>query len=380
VVAIDALRGYVMLGVAVVNAHAFNNGLDSGNYAWDLALTARDRAGELISNLFFAHRSLPLLAFLLGVGLVMQTRSLDRVKVSTVLFRRYLALLAIGVLHGLLLWPGEILAAYAFIVLVLARYSVTWSIDTLKSVIAAFVAFSFGLSLYWALTDSALLQCSSPAIFAQTSFAQSNWLAARQLGVTEFIWAGLIGQGLNVNIWALMLIGVWCARLDTFWQHLREPSFRQPLVAVSVVVLAVSTALEWQFGRAGGWSSLGCSGQAVSRFVLFETTTMFACVPVVLTLFAWLAKRSAGAAWFKQFVAVGRAPLTMFIGQSVVFTLLFNKTFIGLHGEVGRFGVLVAAVLTYAVLAVWIDRRYARRGLVAPAERGWRKLYRRSGA
>ncbi|MDB5890695.1 MAG: rane protein [Polaromonas sp.] len=372
VLAIDALRGYAMLGVAVVNAHAFNHGFNTGNYAWDLALTLPDRAAELISNLGFAHRSISLLAFLLGVGLVVQSRSLERNQVSAALSRRYLVLLAIGVVHGLLLWPGDILAAYAVMVLVLGRFAVAWSPGRLKSAIGALVLFSFGMTLYWALTIPYVLQCQVTASSAEVSFAQSNWLAGRRYAVSEFLWSGLIGQLLNANIWALVLLGVWCGRAQAFWQHLRNPSFRQPLVLASLALLAVSTTAEWLTGRAGGWSTSSCFGSVISLFHLAETTTTFVSVPVLLTLFAWLAQRRPGAPAVKVLEAVGRAPLTMFFGQSVAFTLVFSHAFMGLHGQVGRLGVLATAVLTYALLAVWIERRYRRRGVSAPLERLWR--------
>ena len=48
--------------------------------------------------------------------------------------------------------------------------------------------------------------------------------------------------------------------------------------------------------------------------------------------------------------------------------------FVGLHGQIGRFGVLAIAVLTYTLLAVWIDRQFVRRSVVPPVERLWRRL------
>ena len=368
------MRGYAMLGVAVVNAHAFNQGLSIGNYGWSLALTAHDRAAELISNLVFAHRSLPLLAFLLGVGLVVQSRALERTKVSAVLFRRYLTLLAIGLIHGLLLWPGDILAVYAIIVLVWARYAVTWSLVALKWSIAALLCVSFGPILYGVLTVHHAVQCWPDLLVAPASFAQSNWLTARGGAAREFVEVGVLGQGLNATVWVLVLLGVWCGRTDGFWRHLQQPTFRQPFFVFSMALLAVSTAVEWHTGRAGGWLPLSCDGRVISQFYLAETTSTFASVPVLLTLFAWLAQRRSHWPTFRLFEAVGRAPLTMFIGQSVVFTLAFNPMFMGLHGQIGRLGVLAIAVLTYTLLAFWIDRRFVRRSVVPPVERLWRKL------
>jgi uncharacterized protein len=370
----DAARGYALLGVGVVNAHTFNIGFNSGNYAWDLALTAHDRASELISNLVFAHRSLPLLAFLLGVGLVVQSRGLERAAVSARLVPRYLALLLIGVVHGVLLWPGEILAAYALMVLLLGRLAARWSDRANRRVLAVLLVLSFAVSLYWTLPDREPLRCTAENVFAETSFTQSGWLSALRWRGVEYLFNGFLGQLLLPWIWAIVLLGVICGRSDAFWRHLQAPSFRHPLVVWGTAVLVVSTAAEWWTGRAGGWSSLSCGGAVVSWFSLIERITVFACIPFLLTLMAWLVQRPAARLPSAGLIAVGRAPLTMFIGQSVVFAVLFNETFFGLHGLLERGEVLLIAVLTYLALAAWIDWRYLRRGRVPPGERLWRAL------
>ncbi len=377
--ALDAARGYALLGVAVVNVHAFSVGLATGNYAWDRALTWYDQAAELISNLVFAHRSLPMLAFLLGVGLVVQTRALERAGVGKALFGRYFALLLIGIAHGVLLWPGEILAAYALMVLLLARFAVGWSDALLKLAIGLLIALSLA-SLLLITDDRGPLRCQSQALLLASSFAQPGWLASRVQGAIEFFWVGLLGQVLIAWLWLVVLLGVWCGRRDAFWKFLDQPSFRHPVVASSAAILVVSTTVEWITGRAGGWSSLSCGGSVVVFFSWAETITALASVPVLLTLFAWLVRQGAASALMTRVQAVGRAPLTMFIGQSIVFALLFNQSVLGLHGRLDRVAVLVIAVTTYFALAEWIARRYVARGLPAPGERFWRGLTARLSA
>lgn len=360
--------------MAIVNAHAFNQGLGSGNYAWHLALGAHDRAAELFANLVFAHRSLPVLAFLLGVGLVVQTRHLERAKVGAVLLQRYAVLLAIGLVHGFLLWPGDILAAYAFIVLVLARFAVTWSRPTLWWVATALLFYTLAPALHEALTAHDGLDCWGEMLAAPSSFAQQDWLTARRIGASEFLEFGLRGQGLNAMVATLVLLGVACARADGFWQHLQQPSFLHPVFIASAALLAGSSALEWQTGPAGGWLALACTGRAMAQFHLAETVSTFASVPVLLTLFARLAQRWTVARPLRLLQSVGRAPLTMFIGQSILLTLAFSPMFVGLNGQVGRASVLAIAVLSYALLAVWIELAFVRRGTLPPAERLWRRL------
>jgi uncharacterized protein len=371
--AIDAARGFALLGVAVVNAHTFNGGFNSGNYAWNLAVHWADQAAELVSNLLFAHRAFPLLAFLLGVGLVVQTRGIASAHLAQSLHARYLALLVIGIAHGFLLWPGEILTAYALMVLLLARYAVAWLRTTLDRVLCVFLVLSFAVALYGAVVEHRPLACKRDDFFAATSFAQSTWLAERMVGAKEFLVGGL-GHVVGVWIWALVLLGVWCGRTEGFWEHLKRPRFSHPVVLASGAMLALSTAVELKTGIAGAWSSLICEGAAASQFSLAENATMFASVPILITVFAALARVAAEQKWFLRLQAVGRAPLTMFLSQSVVFSVVFSHHLFGLHGRIGRAGVFVIAVLTYLALAAWIDQCYVQRGLTPPGERLSRAL------
>jgi uncharacterized protein len=380
VAALDAARGFALLGVAIINAHAFNTGFNVGNYAWNAANRVFDQAAELISNLLFAHRSLPVLAFLLGVGLVVQTQKLPPAvqrfewpNVAKALWPRYAALGLIGIAHGLLLWPGEILTAYALIVLTLARYALRWQPRTLDRVLAFFLIVQFGFELYFVATERAPLSCKKEDFFSSISFAQSNWFVARRAGISEYFLSGLL-QSMVSQIWTLVLLGIWAGRSAWFWAFLKTPSLKHPVLWASAAMLSLSTFFEWKMGIAGGWSTLLCQGGAVSSFSLAEKTTGYAVVPVIVAAFALLSQLQAGRTWWQRLIAVGRAPITMFVGQSVVLSILFSHSFFGLHASVGRGGVLVLAVLTYWMLAAWIDQRYFQYGRVAPGEQFWRWL------
>lgn len=81
--------------------------------------------------------------------------------------------------------------------------------------------------------------------------------------------------------------------------------------------------------------------------------------------------RSALASLVK---ATGRAPLTQFIGQSIVFALLFNKSLIGWYGELGRGTYSLIAVVTYLLLGGFIGAWLAAGHAHGPMEIVWRWL------
>ena len=112
-VAIDLARGIAMLGVALVNIHAFA-ATWSSLYGLDMARSIADVVAETVNAMLFTHRSYPVLSFLFGAGLALQwSHSPETTRRPQQLRGRLWALLGIGVAHGLLRWPGDVLTTYA---------------------------------------------------------------------------------------------------------------------------------------------------------------------------------------------------------------------------------------------------------------------------
>ena len=116
---LDVLRGIAVFGILLVNIWGFAWGTLSLRYG-----TLPDPAPWLDQAAIFAVAALaefkfyPIFAFLFGAGFALHTRSLRRQLGSwpaaqTAYRRRLRWLLAIGLLHGLLLWSGDVLASYA---------------------------------------------------------------------------------------------------------------------------------------------------------------------------------------------------------------------------------------------------------------------------
>lgn len=113
---LDMLRGFAILGILAVNAIAF---------AWPVELTMAespppgdlsraDFIGLWVTDVFFSDKMRTLFTMLFGVSvfLVGGERS-DEVR-GKVLIRRLLWLGLFGILHGALLWYGDILLHYAY--------------------------------------------------------------------------------------------------------------------------------------------------------------------------------------------------------------------------------------------------------------------------
>jgi uncharacterized protein len=115
---VDALRGVALMGIVQVNIQCFTWG--SGNVLGYL----RQPPGDAESALYFLQSALvegkfyPMFAFLFGAGVVLQLRKarrggLGRAAARAIQRRRLAFLFVAGLLHGTLLYCGDVLSAYA---------------------------------------------------------------------------------------------------------------------------------------------------------------------------------------------------------------------------------------------------------------------------
>ena len=98
----DVLRGLALLGILIVNVQAF-----AGFREW--TQTGLDRAVQVVTDIVFNGRSISLFAMLFGWG---AAGLLARHGPSRLL-RRLLVLLAIGTLHYVFVWHGDIISTYS---------------------------------------------------------------------------------------------------------------------------------------------------------------------------------------------------------------------------------------------------------------------------
>ena len=112
----DLARGLLLALIAVANVHLYLVARPIGYRGYPTGLEGVDRAVAVVQMVLVDGRVYPLFAALVGYGLA---RLAERGP-EGVLRRRGLVLLGIGALHGLLLFPGDIIGAYAVVILLVA--------------------------------------------------------------------------------------------------------------------------------------------------------------------------------------------------------------------------------------------------------------------
>ena len=369
--AVDLARGIALLGVALVNVHAFAS-VWSTVYGLDLAKNTADVIAEYANAVLFTHRSYPVLAFLFGVGLAWQWQRLPEAdRKPNRLRARLWALLLIGVAHGLLLWPGEVLTVYAVMGLVLVSLLRFSDHVILGVVISGYLGTALmysSIAMSWFVWDGA----PTPVVEPTASFALSSVRSALQSHRQEFLERGLM-QLLVPDFWAHALFGVWAGRSGALQRFLHDPLARRWVVIVGALLFSFGTTLEVVAARYGGWDALVTQDWGVALMTLALLWASLGGLWLWLTLVGMWA-RSGDSGMSDLVIAAGRAPLTQFIGQSIVFAVLFNKSLVGLHGEVGRGVYSLIAITTYLLLCAFSRAWLASGHSYGPMEIVWRRL------
>lgn len=136
--ALDALRGFALCGILLMNIPAMGQTWLSGTPLGHPSTADPSWVTWVIQKLFFEGSMRGLFTLLFGAGVLFMTRKADSpggpVAVADVYYRRCLCLIALGVANVLvLIWPGDILYFYgiAGLFLFVFRRSRPWTLVAL---------------------------------------------------------------------------------------------------------------------------------------------------------------------------------------------------------------------------------------------------------
>ena len=118
--AIDTLRGFALLGILVLNINYFAAPGVADDIPYEAFSSPHGLANLItlyVKWIFFEGKMRGLFSMLFGAGVVLMTRRAEQrgaaQEVADIYLRRNMLLLVFGLLHGLLIWNGDILFDYA---------------------------------------------------------------------------------------------------------------------------------------------------------------------------------------------------------------------------------------------------------------------------
>jgi uncharacterized protein len=362
---LDALRGFALFGIFVVNLSVFSlYDFVSPAQRGALPLAEYDRLARFVIELLFHGKFYALFSLLFGIGFAIQLeRAADRGRSFLGVYTRRLAiLLAIGLAHMMLLWAGDILALYALLgfVLIAFRRFPPWLL----------LALAVGLLLL--PVAQAWLQAAhgfDPAGPIEEWARRAAALGQRGRSDAYRRFAQLVSEGREFKVMGMFLVGLWIGRR----RILHDPAAHRRLLAWTVALGvplglaggAAMGAIELRLPAAEGIGPVGAA--ALYAAGVFPLALAYAAGGALLGL------RAAGRRVLSLFAPAGRMALTNYLLQSVIGTEVFYATGMGYGGTVGPLGWIAFAIVVFAAQvlasAIWLSVfRYG------PVEWLWRQL------
>jgi uncharacterized protein len=311
--------------------------------------------------------------FGLGFALVQQRAAVRHLPVASLQARRLLVLLGIGLIHGFLIWYGDILVTYALGGALLflfgrcrPRALLIWAvalnllsfaqleIDTLRSLVAA-------------PPEAAALSTSESAAAALTAYGHGTFSDIMRQRALDFCSHHLYLHNIVLRRLSFFLVGLFVGRIglmNALPQH-REALLRVLRWALAVGVLAHLARLVLSLPELPPWTRL------LRLPTHIVGNPALACVYAIG--FILLFQIARWRRWLVPLAAVGRSALSNYLLQSVIGTMIFYSYGLGLYGRVGPalgVGLSVVIFLVQVPVSVWWLRRFQ----FGPVEWVWRSL------
>ncbi|MGZ0146987.1 DUF418 domain-containing protein [Kribbella sp. WER1] len=348
----DLARGFMLLFIALANSHYFVSGSAYfGGFPTDG--TPLDRTLGVLIATFVDGRAFPMFGVLFGYGVAQIVRrqreaGRDERGIRLLLWRRSLVLVVLGFAHAMLLYIGDILAAYG-VLLFLGVVVLNWK-DRWLFAVAAFVLVLTALPSDDALAASA--DAPDPSMLPTSFLGQFVERITVQPWIAGLGWIGFV---------APFLIGLWAGRR----RILERPAEHLTLLRTTALLgisIAVAGALPMSLVVGGvlvrpsdhALTILGPLHDATGAFGGFGYAALLVLV----------AHRVGERPVTRAIAAVGQRSLTCYLAQSVVWYVVFTPYLLDLSHTLTVTTTAILAVATWSgtVLLAGRMRRANYRG------------------
>jgi uncharacterized protein len=376
---IDVLRGMALFGILAANMRAFFAPVDVYDQIRVLFPGRADVIAQWFVLAFCQGKFISIFSFLFGMGFAIQMSRAQAKGVPFLSFypRRLLALALFGLIHGILIWSGDILLTYAVsgAILLLFRNrpqkTLLWWAGGLF--LLPIVASSIFLAVYFSRWHRPSMDPKPPDmaklhhvvdIYAHGTVPQilaQNWVEWKHQAPTTLF---------AIYATALFLLGMWVwragivPRLKDYEPVLRRICAWCLPIGLAISMYVASAMILLPPGKISWWGFFAG--------ILWLPGSHILAAGYVSGLAVLFLKED----WRRRlapFAAVGRMALTDYLMQSVVFTLFFYHYTTGLFGHIGPAWGLVPTIVFYA-MQVWFSNWWLHRYQFGPMEWLWRGM------
>ena len=380
----DALRGFALLGILLMNIEFFNRSVHDYMSGIDTSPGAAGIAAWIV-YVFVQGKFWVLFSLLFGMGFALMQDRLEGTgrPFGRLYFRRTLALMAFGLLHIVLLWPGDILFAYSITALVLMAFLKVRGVAVLITGMGLY----FAVSALWVLLGAALgfmpedakagmaeemskelsLAVESDRIYATGGYLEISLHRAQEYFTVMLQTVLMFQVPMALGVF---LLGAWLlrsGRIQNAGAHLRFWTLTLllgGLVGAFFVHSSLSVGVNFDVRTQMGDALLAAGLMALGSLPLSMA---------YLAAFVLLFQTGLGARVLGLLAPAGRMALTNYLLQSLVCSLLFYGYGLGWYGEVDRWGQVQIALLIFAA-QVALSPLWLRHFRYGPLEWFWRGL------
>ncbi len=355
-VALDALRGFALFGIILVNAPFFSQSL----WAEPAIGGVADLLAFWFTNAFASGKFFLIFSFLFGFGFasMLARAEAEGRSLRGRFLRRLLGLFAFGALHAVFLFFGDILMLYALLGLPLWLCR-GWPPRRLLALAGAVMAVAI------LCQTAALLAAVDPARAAPPPTLGAGYLggfldgaAQRVSELPETLAFGLLFNGPAAL--AMFLAGLALSRMGAMPPDpaaLRRPA--RIALAIGGIGSGTLMALALTAGPDDGPNE-AAAWLVTAAFCALAPVLAFGMAATVLDL----AQRYRESLVVRLLASAGAATLTGYILHSVLLGAVFNGWGLGLYGALGPAACLGIGVLVFLAVALGIGlwRRHFRYG------------------
>lgn len=367
---IDALRGFALLGILLVNipyfatAYSRDLGIDDPNWTSWL-----DTAAQWGTVLLFEYKFYLLFSFLFGYSFVLQMQAAERqgVGFTSRMSRRLLGLFVLGALHAVFLWHGDILTLYAclgVLLLMLRNTSPTMAVG-----IGA-VAIVFYVFIWSVISASVAIVGVELVDLAESQTEIEDAIESYQSGFGDVLAQRLAELPYYLSsIWlvqapvafAMFMFGLAAAKTRVLVDvaHHRKRFIQTLAIGLPIGLLGAALYVFCSFHDYDSWL-------VYFSLVVAAITAPFLTASYV-SIFALGSARKVGQAVIHALAPVGKMALSNYILQSVIMGFVFFGYGLGLYAKTSPSETVLIALAIFTI-QIPLSRWWMNRHTYGPLE------------
>jgi len=327
-------------------------------------------------------------SFLFGLGMAIQYLRAEEkgARFGPFWLRRMIVLLAIGIIHAYLFWPGDILIMYSLLGIVLLlwrkakpRTLLIWFFIFLllplliNAVLLGFVKMgemAIGAEEMAKVFDGQIANYAVLGAQADHAYASGNFMQVTAQRARDMMFMYSVWPFMGFNVIAMMILGLYAGKRRIF----ENISGNMPLIRkVWLWGLIIGLIGNFVYVYFGEQANRAVPSLANILSLTGQTFGAPALALFYMTSLTILAERTIWRQRLQPLAKVGRMALTNYLLQSAICSILFFGYGFALYGKVG---IALGVLLTIAIYAVNIlfSSWWLARFRFGPMEWLWRTL------